>query len=297
MSKKIVIMPVFCDTHLIKFQISNIIETINPDYIIYNEGLFPRGPEGSTNITEDFISKYTLDNHRGFDFLELEEIIYKAQKDYPHINFILNKMDYDENITSASQNATIAYSNFNDLGVDVNEGDYIFPLEGDVFHHESSTDEIVGYMKQLKPNQGFKSTWIDFIETQFYTEKVNWEPAGGKYKQRKICICYGDMEFYKDVVLNFESQNYPMLYPTDLITYHYAWWRPDKYKQLRFDQLNRANGYWNNWNNGLKEIRNNPKNDVVIRPHLNDNELMKYATYVEFDQPKHIKEHPNYKGN
>jgi hypothetical protein len=294
MSKKIVIMPVFCDTHLIKFQIDNIVETINPDYIIYNEGLFPKGPESSTNINNDFISKYTLDGHRGFDFAELEEVIHNGKKKYPNINFILNKMNYEDNVTSASHNAMTAYSNFKDLGVDVKEGDFIFPFEGDVFHHESSVNEIEGYMKQLKPNTGFKSIWIDFIETQFYTEKNNWQPVGGNPKQRKICICYGDLEFYKDVVLNFESQNYPMLFPTDLITYHYAWWRPDKYKQLRFDQLNRHSGYWNNWDKGLSEIRNNTKNDVAIRPHLDGNQLMRYATYVEFDQPKHVKDHSNF---
>ena len=108
MNKRIVIMPVFCDTHLIKFQIDNIIETINPDYIIYNEGLFPTGPEGTTNITDNFISEYTLDGKRGFDYPELQEIVHNATKKYPHINFILNEMEYDQSITSASHNAAIA---------------------------------------------------------------------------------------------------------------------------------------------------------------------------------------------
>ena len=39
MSKKIVIVPVFCEAHLVKFQIPNIIDTIDPDYIIYNEAI------------------------------------------------------------------------------------------------------------------------------------------------------------------------------------------------------------------------------------------------------------------
>jgi len=38
--KRIVIIPTFCDSHLIKFQIPNIVETISPDYIIYNEKQF-----------------------------------------------------------------------------------------------------------------------------------------------------------------------------------------------------------------------------------------------------------------
>ena len=103
------------------------------------------------------------------------------------------------------------------------------------------------------------------------------------------------MEFLKNVVSNFESQNYPMLFPTDLITHHYCWWRPGKFKELRYDLINRDDWYWKAFNEGLEGIRNSKdKSDVAIRPHLNENELMKYATYVEFEQPKHIKTHPNF---
>ncbi len=48
--KKIVIAPIFNDTHLVKLQIPNIIKSINPDYILYNEGMFPTGPESTTNV-------------------------------------------------------------------------------------------------------------------------------------------------------------------------------------------------------------------------------------------------------
>jgi hypothetical protein len=205
-------------------------------------------------------------------------------------------MSYNDNIKSASQNAIIAYTNFDDLGIDLKEGDYIFPFEGDVFHHESSAEEINNYVKQIKPNQGFKSIWIDYLETQFYTEKTNWEPDGGVYKQRKIAVCYGDLEFLKNVVSNFESQKYPMLYPTDLITHHYCWWRPGKFKELRYDLINRDKGYWENFELGLMNIRNSKhKKDIAIRHHLPENHIMRYARYIEFDQPKHVKEHPNYK--
>ena len=46
--------------------------------------------------------------------------------------------------------------------------------------------------------------------------------------------------------MNFQKQSYPNLFPTDLITYHYAWWRPGKYKGLRMKQLNRdfEPGHW-----------------------------------------------------
>ena len=46
-----------------------------------------------------------------------------------------------------------------------------------------------------------------------------------------------------------------MLYPTDLTTYHYAWWRPDKFKEIRYAQLNRDKSYWNEFDFGLQEIK------------------------------------------
>ena len=190
MSKKIVIIPVFCESHLIKFQVPNIIDTIDPDIIIYNEGMFPRGPESNTNVNNDFIKKYTLDGIRGFDFNELEEIINKSQKQYPDKKIILNKMNYD-GLNGAPECYYKACSNFDEK------------IEG---------------------------------------------------RHRKICIRYGTPEFYKDVILNFMTQNYPMLYPTDLVTYHYAWWRPGKFKELRYDQLNRPKEYWDSFEKGIQEI-------------------------------------------
>ena len=58
--KKIVIIPTFCESHLIECQIPNIIDTINPDYIIYNEGMFPNGTEGNKQLTKEWLDKYTL---------------------------------------------------------------------------------------------------------------------------------------------------------------------------------------------------------------------------------------------
>ena len=80
--KKIVIAPVFNDTHLVKLQIPNIIKSINPDYILYNEGMFPSGPESTTNVDSDFVKNYTLDGKRGFDYKELQDVISDAQKEY-----------------------------------------------------------------------------------------------------------------------------------------------------------------------------------------------------------------------
>ena len=77
--KKIVIVPVFCEAHLVRFQIPNIIDTIDPDVIIYNEGMFPAGPESTTDMATDFKDKYTLDGKRGFDYLELKPLLARMQ--------------------------------------------------------------------------------------------------------------------------------------------------------------------------------------------------------------------------
>ena len=100
-------------------------------------------------------------------------------------------MNYNTTIHNSSYHYVQACSNFKDLGVDIQEGDYIFPLEGDVFHLESSRKEIQGYMEQLEPNQGFKSIWIDFVQNQHYVEKYTLKPfeINKDGRHRKICKC------------------------------------------------------------------------------------------------------------
>ena len=299
--KKIVICPVFCEAHLTKFQIPNIIDTINPDIIIYNEGMFPAGPEGSTNVDVEFTKKYTQDGVRGFDFNEMETIVEEARKKYVDTEIILNKMDYDKNISNSSEHYTRACSNFEELGIKVEKGDYIFPFEGDVFHLESSKKEIQGYMDQLEPNQGFKSTWIDFVHNQHYAEKYTLKPflINKDGRHRKICIRFGDMEFYRDVLQNFMSQKYPMLFPTDLITYHYAWWRPGKYKELRMKQLNRdfQSDHWTYFNECLDKLdKMEVEDEILVRPHL-EKWTNGWIKKCDFKHPDIIKNHINWKSS
>jgi hypothetical protein len=308
--KKIVIIPVFCESHLIKYQIPNIIDTINPDCIIYNEGMFPSGPESSTNVSDDFLSKYTLDGKRGFDYEDLKSIISEAQKKYKNVKIILNEMSFPEDMHNAPLCYYTACSNFKDLGIDIEEGDLIYPLEGDVFHHESSKQSFEEMSNKLEPNSGFRSIWIDFLETPYYAEKCTlkhfikeeWKGqfvlnGNGTVKSRKICIKFGTHDFYKDVLLNFMTESYPMLHSSSLITYHYAWWRPEKFKQLRYDQLNRDPAYWHNYEKGLKAIVNskNTKQDVCIRPSHSPQNAHHWASYIDIEHPKHVKGHPNYK--
>ena len=57
MNNKIVIIPTFCESHLIKCQIPNIIDTIDPDYIVYNDGMFPNGTEGNKQLTKEWLDR------------------------------------------------------------------------------------------------------------------------------------------------------------------------------------------------------------------------------------------------
>tara|TARA_R100000008_G_scaffold85338_1_gene74989 strand:+ start:374 stop:1315 length:942 start_codon:yes stop_codon:yes gene_type:complete len=309
--KKIVTIPIFCESHLIKYQIPNIIDTINPDIIIYNEGMFPSGTEGTKKIDESWVAKYTLNGEgkRGFDFNELEKIIEDASKDYPNVEIILNKMDYQDCIDKGQYDfvGTKCYvkanSNFKELGIELEEGDFIFPLEGDTFHHENSKNEIQGYLDQLTPDTGIKSVIVDFVQNQYYTEHINWvkhqnlseiDSENPFAKSRRFCVCYGSEDFYHSVLSEFMSQDYDMLYPTDLITYHYAWWRPDKFLELRCDQLDRSEEKWTAYLSGMEEAKKAERDLIVVRPWCEDNNPRKYLKKVDIEHPKHIFEHPNY---
>ena len=302
--KKIVIVTVFCESHLIKYQIPNIIDTIDPDYIIYNEGLFPNATEGQKNLTQEWLDKYTLNGEgkRGFDFEDLQKIINKAQKKYPNVNIILNEMDYDKGMTPTDcfvKSTTI----FDELGIELEEGDCIFPLEGDVFHHENSKEEINGYIEQLKPDQGFRSVWIDYHQNQYYCEKqhIPTLQENDNCMSRRICIKFGTMDYYLSIMKNFMSNNYHdpvhgygMLFPTDLITYHYSWLRPGKFRDLRCDQLMRQVGYWDVIKHSLDQADELKYDEILIR-HNNRHTTSGWIKYFDkYEHPKHIKEHPCY---
>ena len=123
--KKIVIIPIFCESHLVKYQIPNLIDTINPDIIIYIEGMFPQGTEGTKTISKEWLEKYTLNGEgkRGFDFNELEDIVKDAQQKYPNTKIILNKIDYSDCIDKHPYDFTgtkcyvKANTNFSELGI------------------------------------------------------------------------------------------------------------------------------------------------------------------------------------
>ena len=297
MSKRIVIIPNFGESHLIKCQIPNIVDTLNPDIVIYNEGLFPTGPESRLVVTDKFRLEYCYkDTNLAWDTLETQKLIEEAKITYPNIKWIHNEMKFEEGM-KASAAYTYAVSNFEELGIDVTTGDYIFPYEPDIFHLESDSNNITYILNRLKANQGFTSIWLDFLETQHYIEACN-NPYEGRPNGRKLAICFGDIEYYKHVVSQFESMNYNMLLQSDLITYHYNWFRFDKNKQLRFEQIVRDDvNYWKEFEEGLMRIQHNSKINnhpvhTILRPRRTN--ITKFASYINIEHPNAIKVHNNY---
>lgn len=296
MSKRIVIIPNFGESHLIKCQIPNLVETINPDIVIYNEGLFPNGPESKTVITDEFRSKYCYkDTNLAWDTLETQDIIKNAQHVYPNIKWIHNEMKFKQDMT-ASEAYTYSVSNWEELGINVERGDYIFPYEPDIFHLEADKDALESTIRFLQPDQGFKTVWLDFLETQYYVERCNNPYDGGSIKGRKITMCYGTDTFYKHVMMQCESMNYNMLHTANILTYHYNWFRFGKNKELRYDQIVRRTEYWNEFESGLQTIKynseNNIQDEVILRPSRND--ITRFASYIDISHPIAIKTHANY---
>lgn len=298
MSKKIVICPSFASAHFIKCHIPNLLEVIEPDSIIYKEGLFPRGPENKGHVDiNEFREKYCDENFMsaGFDFNELRLLL----SQYPNLK--LHKIDYPADAT-ADQCFLQCMSSFGIDGdsfspIQPEVGDIIFPLEPDAFHHENDKDKIQEAISKLKPGEGLQTKWVDFLETQYYTEAINIEQP----KWRRFCYCFDNMENYLSAINGFMSQSYPKLKKTtEFITYHYPWFVYDKYKSLRYELIHRSDPqYWKDFETGLREIRRESEDNVlldgsliVIRPSRRD--AGRYAKFIDIDHPAAIKEHPNY---
>lgn len=282
------------------------IEVLNPDVIIYNEGLFPQGPENRGHVdTEEFRKKYCYhQSNSGFDWEETISIVDEWYEKGIHIGVKI--IDYNEN--SADKCFIQSISD----GWNFEIGDIIFPLEPDAFLYEDDSDTINGEISKLKPGEGLSCRWVDFLETQYYTEAINIVQP----KYRRFCYCFDNMENYKKAMSGFTSQNYPALKKVDsFFIRHYCWFQPDPWKQLRYELIYRSDpNYWKGFDNGLQDIRrmseeikthekitNDPVLDIepleiiekiLIRPSRSDEG--RYAKFIDVPHPKAIMNHPNF---
>lgn len=298
--RKIVIAPTFASNHLLKCWLQNIKDSINPDVIILNEGLFPNGPENKGHITPEFKKKwcYTYPNTVGFDW----EATIATFTDFflnSSCKGFLKRLDFD-NDGDANKCFLTAISAFDRYEPEV--GDIIFPLEPDAFFLESDKSIIDDLVSGLKPGDGLSCKWVDFLETQYYTELINIVAP----KYRRLAYCFDTTENYKKAMDGFMTQNYSMLTKIDSIFIrHYCWFQPEPYKQLRFDLIYRSNPkYWEDFDEGLQIIRSRSemykKTGMIpefamkteLRPSRNDEG--RWATFIDVKHPEAIKNHPNY---
>lgn len=315
MSRRIVIIPTFASSHFLKCWIPNVIEVLNPDIIIINEGLFPNGPEDKGHVnSERFKEKYCHTKYQsaGFDFDETLKFFKFQTKD---CKIGISIFDYAKKTASQCflQCITSFGSNGNSLDEFMPEfGDIIIPIEPDAFHHEKDIAIISMHLNSLKPGEGIKTRWVDFLETQYYTEAINVVQP----KYRRFAYCFDTMENYAEALDGFVSQSYPKLKQVDdFITYHYPWFVFDKWKELRYELIYRSDPqYWKYFEEGLQEIREKSKtlhllsktinkwneyaveseifNKILLRPSRQDEG--RWAKFINIEHPNAIKWHPNY---
>ena len=282
--KKIIILPSFASSHLLKCSIPNWIDVIEPDIIIINEGLFPEGPENKGHIDAEFRKKWCYkDTNAGFDFDETLDFVtkltierYNGNKKIPHIECRI--------INYKSQDVNKCFLEAISMPEIFSEGYIIFPLEPDVLFHEDDKEIIQEEISKLTPSQGLKCVWRDFLETQYYCD---------------------NFQNYKTAMDGFMTQNYPMLeYTNKFWLRHYPWFVSGKWKELRYELIYRKDPkYWQDFENGLQNICNEsnyigkhwtyvPKDKILIRPSRQDE--ARWAKLIAIDHPTHIQEHPNF---
>ena len=323
MPNRIVIIPEFAAAHMMDQWISNMRNTIAPDYILIVSGLFTNGPENKGFADfEQFKEKYCStaqsasahDVIVGFDHAETIKICRKYDKQlYPDgrklfvIPMVLSyPHDADADSCFLAAMARV-------LGV-VNVGDYIFPLEPDAFIHEKSVPQIEEALQTLEPGEGLSCRWVDFIQNQYYTENVNlYHP-----KYRRFVYRYDNIINFVTSISGFTSQNYPNLYKIDrFIVYHYCWFVSGKYRDMRFSLIRRGEEqYWKDFASCMDTLNDRAINYInmrkaqiadgalvyrsgdkaLIRP-SRDTQLPDSSAYVVFEDishPKEIQSHPNW---
>lgn len=305
--KKIVIITSFAESHLLRHLIPNVIACLNPDKIIISEGLMKNGPENKKELDLDFRKKWCYPGTAaGFDW---EDVVKISQK-YPKL------VDYGWNVydtDSAIDSYKFSIGNcFNKDSMPV-KGDVVICLEADSFLLESDSSVIEDSLLNLEIGTGLSVKYVDFLETQFYTECINI--AQPKY--RRFAYKFDDMQSYLSAMGDgFMSQTYHKLNKTDLFfVRHYNWWRPEPWKELRYELIWRKDPkYWQDFEDGLQKARKNSTiialmekkgidiggyckdsvlfNKVLLRPSRQDE--AKWAQFIDVEHPEAIKSHPNF---
>lgn len=295
----------FAEYHLLECLIPNVIDVINPDKIIISEGKMPIGPEDKGfHDVKSFNEKWTFEGKGivGFDWLKTKSL----EEKYKGLVEV-REMKYDSNLTSVQCYIQSITSN------EFEPEDLIFCFESDSFLYEGDKELLEIELSNLSTGNGLSVKYVDFLETQFYTENINiLQP-----KYRRFVYKFDNLENYqRKMCQGYLTQNYPELKKIDsFFVRHYCWFRPNEYKQLRYDLIKRNEQYWKDFESGLQKIitatqeylehkllidnwkSNIPgkhwdKWKIDIRPSRQDEG--RWAKFVEVQHPKHIKSHPNF---
>lgn len=252
------------------------------------------GPEGKTAITPEFKEKWCYkDTNAGFDWETTQEICTQ----YPIVDLKwLPAPSSDPNECFL----TAITDGLDDL---VEIGDELIVGEPDAFLLESDRDKIESNIKSLKVGEGLSVKYVDFLETQYYTEAINI--ANPKY--RRFCYKFDNIRNYQMAMDGFTSQDYNRLKKTDdFFVRHYCWWCPDEFKDLRYELIWRKDPkYWQDFEKGLQQIRNISNHIqsmeveeirhvelITIRPSRQD--AGRFAQFIDIEHPKSIESHPNF---
>lgn len=286
----------FAEFHLLECLIPNIIEIITPNKIIISEGKMPIGPEnkGFHNVNE-FNQNWTFEGNGivGFDWLKTKSL----EEKYKGLVEV-REMNYDSNLT-----ATQCYIQSITLE-EFEVGDKIYCFESDSFLYEGDIEKINQEVENLNVGEGLTIKYVDFLESQFYTENINIQTP----KYRRFVYKFDNINnFQRKMGEGYLTQNYSELKRVEsFFMRHYCWFRPNKYKQLRYDLIKRNDQYWKDFESGLQQIKNVSKaylvNDVT-KWHFDDHKILirpsrtdeaRWASFIDIPHPKHIQSHPNF---
>jgi hypothetical protein len=129
------------------------------------------------------------------------------------------------------------------------------------------------------------------MENQYYVEGTALNPK--TIHHRRIVIKFGDWSYYKNAVMNFMSQRYSLqLFPEYI--FHYPWWKPGKYKDMRISLVKRDEEYYRNFLRALEIARSCKEPNIVIRPSRAENDPARYIVKIQIDHPKEIHRHENF---
>lgn len=267
----------------------------------------PIGPENKGfHNTYEFNQKWTFEGKGivGFDWLKTKAL----EEKYKGLVEV-REMQYDLDLTATEcYIQSITCDNFK-------VGDEIYCVESDSFLHENDIDAICQEVNRLKVGEGLSIKYVDFLETQHYTEYINISQP----KYRRFVYKFDNLENYqRKMGQGYLTQNYPELKRIEtFFMRHYCWFRPNEYKELRYNLIKRNDQYWQAFESGLQQIRkvseekvqiesefkeiglstfgfleNTGRNKVLIRPSRHDE--ARWARFIDIPHPKYIQSHPNF---